>query len=86
MHGAKQAGDALVFVQFRVGVGTAISAAVCLGTSNYTTNPSWQIPIICRIPLAFILGLGVMMFPESPRWLLVKGREEACPEIVRQVL
>lgn len=61
-----------------VGAGNAAAAAVCLGSSTYThSNLAWQIPIICQIPLSFILGLGASYFPESPRWLLTKGREEA---------
>ena len=82
-----------------LGVGNAVAAAVCLSTSNYTSSIAWQTPIICQIPLSFMLGVGVMMFPESPRWLLVNGKEEAArksfarfhasdpngPEVTRQV-
>lgn len=60
---------------FGLGCGSAIAAAVCLGTSKFTTSLAWQTPIICQLPLALILGLGVMLFPESPRWLLLKGKE-----------
>lgn len=60
-----------------LGMGNAAAAAVCVGSAKYTNNLAWQIPIICQIPLALILGLGVMLFPESPRWLLVEGKEEA---------
>ena len=60
---------------FGLGCGSAIAAAVCLGTSKFSTSLAWQTPIICQIPLALILGLGVMLFPESPRWLLLKGKE-----------
>jgi MFS transporter, SP family, sugar:H+ symporter len=56
-------------------MGNAVSAAVCVGSSTYMSNLSWQIPIILQIPLGLILGVGVMMFPESPRWLLLKGKE-----------
>lgn len=59
-----------------LGWGNVIVAAVCLGSSKYTNNLSWQIPIICQIPLSLLLGVGVMIFPESPRWLLVRGHEE----------
>lgn len=82
-----------------LGFGNAAAAAVCLGTAQYTTRLAWQIPIICQIPLSLVLGVGVMMFPESPRWLLVKGKEDAArksfarfynldlqsPEISRQI-
>lgn len=60
---------------FGLGCGSAIAAAVCLGTSKFTSSLAWQTPIICQLPLALILGLGVMFFPESPRWLLLKGNE-----------
>ncbi len=84
---------------FGLAFGFMASAAVCLGSSRYKTSLAWQIPIICQLPLALILGVGVMLFPESPRWLLVKGREEAArksfgrfynsdpwsPEITRQI-
>lgn len=56
-------------------VGQAMAAAVCLATSRYTTYLAWQIPIICHIPLALTFGLVSFAFPESPRWLLTKGRE-----------
>lgn len=82
-----------------LGFGNAVAAAVCAGTASYPNSLAWQIPIICQLPLALILGVGVMMFPESPRWLLVKGREEAArksfarfnnadpwsPEVTRQI-
>lgn len=56
-------------------VGQAMAGCVCLATSRYTTYLAWQIPIICHIPLALIFGLLTYAFPESPRWLLTKGRE-----------
>ncbi len=68
----------LLSSMFNLGLacGAVVAAAVCVGSSKYSTSISWQIPIICKIPLSLILGLGVMLFPESPRWLLVRGREE----------
>jgi hypothetical protein len=70
----------LLMSLFTLGIasGNIGAAGVCWGSSSYkTSNLSWQIPIICQIPLSFVLGVGVLFFPESPRWLLVKGREEA---------
>jgi SP family sugar:H+ symporter-like MFS transporter len=60
-----------------LGMGNVAASAVCAGTSKLATNNDWQwrAPIICQIPLGIILGIGLMMFPESPRWLMVKGRE-----------
>ena len=40
-----------------------------------SSNWAWKTPIACQIPLSIILGLGIMLFPESPRWLLVRNKE-----------
>ncbi|KAK5046903.1 hypothetical protein LTR84_007257 [Exophiala bonariae] len=60
-----------------LGLGNMAAVAVCLASSKYTTNLSWQTPIICQVPVAVVLGLGVRFFPESPRWLLANGKEDA---------
>ncbi len=56
--------------------GNAGAAAVCAGSSNIVSDWAWKTPIACQIPLSIILGGGVMLFPESPRWLLLKGNED----------
>lgn len=60
-----------------LGLGNIAAVAVCYGSSRYTTNLSWQTPIACQVPLAVVFGVGVQFFPESPRWLLTKGKEDA---------
>lgn len=59
-----------------LGMGNVVAAVVCLGTASYGSNLAWQMPIMCQLPLAVILGAGVLYFPESPRWLLINGKEE----------
>ena len=56
--------------------GSVVVGAVCLGSSTITDDWAWKTPIICQIPISVIYGLGLMMFPESPRWLMVNGKEE----------
>ena len=60
-------------------MGNVSASAVCAGSATLlpTNNWQWMVPIICQIPLALILGVGTLFFPESPRWLLTKGKEEA---------
>lgn len=75
---ARYRGMLLALYNIGLGMGFSASSAVCWGSSSYVTSDlSWQIPIMCQIPLSVILSLGVLAFPESPRWLLTKGRDEA---------
>jgi len=57
-------------------LGAVVVASVCLGSSRFLNNWAWRIPILCQIPVAIIYAAGLMIFPESPRWLLIKGKEE----------
>ncbi|CZT08041.1 probable transporter (major facilitator superfamily) [Rhynchosporium agropyri] len=68
----------------------------CTGQSD----ASWRIPLALQIIPALILGFGMVFYPDSPRWLLVKERDEEAfqtlsklrrlavdhPEIVAEVL
>ncbi len=56
-------------------LGNALAAGVCAGSSEIASDWAWKTPIACQIPLSVLLGAGVMAFPESPRWLLMKGNE-----------
>lgn len=59
-------------------MGNVASAAVCAGSARLeaTNDWQWKTPILCQIPLGLILGAGIVMLPESPRWLMGHGREE----------
>lgn len=59
-----------------LGAGSAIAAGVCAGSSGIPNNWAWKTPIACQIPLSVTLGAGIMLFPESPRWLLMRNRED----------
>jgi MFS family permease len=62
--------------------GSLISAAINVGMVQISTTWSWRIPsIIQAIPS--LLSIAVLPFvPESPRWLLAKGRVEEAREIL----
>lgn len=64
---------------FNVGLamGNVAAAAVCAGSATLAPDNDWQwkTPIVCQIPLGVILGVGILMFPESPRWLLLKDKK-----------
>lgn len=65
----------LGFFSIGLGLGSAVAAGVCAGSANITSNWAWKTPIACQIPLSLALGGGIMLFPESPRWLLLRNKE-----------
>lgn len=44
----------------------------CTGQSEV----SWRLPLALQIVPAVILGIGMLFFPDSPRWLLMKERDD----------
>ncbi|KAK2762001.1 hypothetical protein FQN53_007598, partial [Emmonsiellopsis sp. PD_33] len=40
------------------------------------SDASWRVPFALQIVPALILGIGMIFFPDSPRWLLMKDRDE----------
>ncbi|EAW09267.1 sugar porter family MFS transporter [Aspergillus clavatus NRRL 1] len=38
---------------------------------------SWRLPLALQLVPAMILGLGMLFFPDTPRWLMMKERDEA---------
>lgn len=56
--------------------GSIIAAGITLGTFNMKSNWGWRIPSLLQVfpsilQITFIFGL-----PESPRWLISRGRGE----------
>ncbi|AFR97888.2 monosaccharide transporter [Cryptococcus neoformans C23] len=56
-----------------VAVGTVIAYWIDFGLSFVNSSVSWRFPIALQILFALILIGGVMVLPESPRWLIAHG-------------
>lgn len=57
-------------------VGGTIAAFVTFGTRNYANDWAWRIPSILQLLLPLVALPGLLMAPESPRWLVSVDRIE----------
>ncbi|ORY90786.1 putative hexose transport-related protein [Leucosporidium creatinivorum] len=57
-------------------LGHILGAFICLGTSFMSGSWSWRLPYIFQAPPAVIMVVAVYFMPETPRWLMSKGRVE----------
>ncbi|KAI1341985.1 putative transporter [Xylariaceae sp. FL0016] len=60
--------------QFCVTVGLLLASAVDYATQNRNDSGSYRIPIAIQMLWALILGTGLFMLPESPRYFVRKGQ------------
>jgi sugar porter (SP) family MFS transporter len=65
--------------QFMLGIGALVASWVGWGCfRNYSDNRQWRIPLGIQIIPAVLLATLIFVFPESPRWLMDKGKQEEC--------
>jgi MFS family permease len=66
-----------------VNVGSIIAAATTFGT-YYITNSewSWRLPVLIQIVPTAIQWSIIMFGPESPRWLIGKGKDQQALKIL----
>lgn len=57
-----------------VNIGSIIGAAVTNKTKNYLTKSSYEIPLGTLFIVPTLLSIGLLFVPESPRYLLYKGK------------
>ncbi|KAF2017480.1 putative transporter [Aaosphaeria arxii CBS 175.79] len=59
-----------------VNIGSIVGAVVVNYTKDILTKNSYRIPIGCLYIVPTFLAIGLFFVPESPRWLLHKGKTE----------
>ncbi|KAL9087889.1 MAG: hypothetical protein Q9165_006451 [Trypethelium subeluteriae] len=64
--------------QFMLGVGALVASWVAFGAWDFPDSSSkqWRLPLGIQIIPAGVLALLILLFPESPRWLIDHGRSE----------
>ena len=62
--------------------GIMISYWVDYGMSYTATSVAWRFPLAFQIVFCFPILALVMMLPESPRWLILQGREDEAKDVI----
>lgn len=60
-----------------VNIGSIIGAAVTNACQNRLDRASYQIPLGINLVVPVVLSIGLLFVPESPRYLIDKGKVEA---------
>ncbi|KAF9693282.1 hypothetical protein EKO04_008832 [Ascochyta lentis] len=72
-------GRIVALQQFMLGIGALCAAWISYGTYvgfSPTDNGQWRTPLGIQIIPAILLAALIMIFPESPRWLIDHGQVE----------
>ncbi|KAJ5871396.1 uncharacterized protein N7529_003749 [Penicillium soppii] len=70
-----------------IAAGITISYWIDLGFSFLDPSTvAWRFPIAFQNAFALVILIFVLPLPESPRWLILKGREEEAMEVLAAIL
>lgn len=78
-------GICLTLINTMIVLGGWACALVGLGGSYIDSDWGWRMPILTQLaPPISMLVLGFFLLPESPSWLVLKGRDDEAAESVRK--
>jgi MFS transporter, SP family, sugar:H+ symporter len=73
------------FISFWQSFGTLIGTIVANSTSSIPSRRCYEIPLGLCLIIPGILIIILPFFPESPRWLITKGREQQAVNSLRRL-
>lgn len=71
--------------QFCITLGILLASCVDYGTQNRRNTGSYRIPIAIQMLWALILGIGLFLLPESPRYFVRKGNLEKATHVLTRL-
>jgi sugar porter (SP) family MFS transporter len=71
--------------QFCITIGILLASCVNYGTQNRMDTGSYRIPIAIQMIWAIILGTGLFLLPESPRYYVKKGNLERATQVLTRL-
>ncbi|CDH55619.1 general substrate transporter [Lichtheimia corymbifera JMRC:FSU:9682] len=78
-------GSLVSLQQFAITIGILVSFWINFGTQYINSEAQWRIPLCLQLILGLILGIGILFFPFSPRWLMSQGREEEALKVLSKL-
>lgn len=65
--------------------GSLIASWATFGTRNYSNSWGWRIPSLLQILLPITAIPGLVLIPESPRWLISKGYHKDAQDAITEM-
>ncbi|KAF2848193.1 general substrate transporter [Plenodomus tracheiphilus IPT5] len=78
-------GTLLVLESICIVSGVVISFYTTYGTRHIASEVSFRLPFGLQMVSATLLGVGLLFYPFSPRWLALVGRDEECLKVLTRL-
>ncbi|TIA71954.1 hypothetical protein E3P92_02966 [Wallemia ichthyophaga] len=78
-------GTAVACYQLAITFGILLAYCFCYGTRELYSDASWRIIVGLGMVLTFILGCGIWLLPESPRWLMKANKPDEAKRALERI-